>query len=158
MKVFNQKALDKTNTKEARKKREEAKAFGDKVMGRVRKKPKHLKFTRHHRKDDKLGLLKDLGSDLGSLFGSLHRGEMKREHSNKRIGKVKLLPKSLSVVKNLPHSKSTSYRADKLEVLGTPIPNSKVGNCKGGHGNFCGQSKIERMKGDKKGGEGLARV
>lgn len=135
MKVFNQKALDKTNTKEARQKREEAKAFGDKVMGRVRKKPKHLKFARHHRKDDKVGLLKDLGSDLGSLFGSLHHGEMKREHSNKRIGKVKLLPKSLSA-----------------------IPNSKVGNCKGGHGNFCGQSKIERMKGDKKGGEGLARV
>ena len=31
---FTQKSLDKTNTKEARKKREDAKAFGDKVMGR----------------------------------------------------------------------------------------------------------------------------
>ena len=70
---FTQKSLDKTNTKEARKKRENAKAFGDKVMGRK-------------------------------------------------------------------------------------IPDSKVGNCKGGHGNFCGQSKMDRKKGNKKGGEGLARV
>tara|TARA_R110002074_G_scaffold61972_1_gene149491 strand:+ start:6625 stop:6855 length:231 start_codon:yes stop_codon:yes gene_type:complete len=70
---FNQKDLDKTNTKEAVKKRKEDKAFGDKVMGRK-------------------------------------------------------------------------------------IPASVVGNKKGGHGNFCGQSHIEHKEGSKKGGKGLARV
>ena len=44
------------------------------------------------------------------------------------------------------------------KVMGRKIPDSKVGNCKGGHGNFCGQSKMDRKKGNKKGGEGLARV
>lgn len=104
---FNQKAFDLAGAPKARKKREEAKRWGDNVM--------------------------------------------------RRVGKVKV-KKPLSVVKNLPHSKSTSYRADRLVFVGTPIPNSKVGNCKGGHGNFCGQSYIEHKEGSKKGGKGLARV
>ena len=37
-------------------------------------------------------------------------------------------------------------------------PASVVGNKKGGHGNFCGQSHIEHKEGSKKGGKGLARV
>ena len=84
---FNQKAFDKTKTPEAKKKREEAKAFGDKVMGRTKK-------------------IKESG----------------------------------------------------VKGMDSKIPSSKVGNCKGGHGNFCGQSKLNRKEGNKKGGEGLARV
>tara|TARA_R110002012_G_scaffold291081_2_gene485344 strand:+ start:809 stop:1018 length:210 start_codon:yes stop_codon:yes gene_type:complete len=50
-------------------------------------------------------------------------------------------------------------KAHKTAVKGmvVKIPSSKVGNTKGGHGNFCGQSHMERMKGSKKHGEGLAR-
>ena len=42
--------------------------------------------------------------------------------------------------------------------MGRKIPASVVGNKKGGHGNFCGQSHIEHKEGSKKGGKGLARV
>tara|TARA_R110000787_G_scaffold175689_1_gene288068 strand:+ start:5162 stop:5419 length:258 start_codon:yes stop_codon:yes gene_type:complete len=79
---FNQKDLDKTNTKEAVKKRKEDKAFGDKVMG----------------------------------------------------------------------------RKSGVKGMTSTIPASVVGNTKGGHGNFCGQSHIEHKEGSKKGGKGLARV
>ena len=59
---------------------------------------------------------------------------------------------------SFPVDNSTSYRSKTLEFLGTPIPHSKVGNKKGGHGNFCGQTSIEHHKGSKKRGEGLVRI
>jgi len=54
--------------------------------------------------------------------------------------------------KRIPHSKVAK------SILGVVVPQSLVGNTKGGHGNFCGQTSVEHHKGSKKRGEGLVRI
>ena len=80
MKVFNQKALDKTNTKAARKKRKGAKAFGDKVMGRVHKKP--IAYVKRCKKDDAACMLRDTASQFGSFVKTF------KVRKFKKVGKV----------------------------------------------------------------------
>jgi len=53
--------------------------------------------------------------------------------------------------------KVASAHKTSVKGMSVKIPSSKVGSTKGGHGNFCGQSHLEKKKGSKKHGEGLAR-
>jgi len=64
------------------------------------------------------------------------------------------MPKSF----HIPSAFGKQLNKNLKRNLAKTIPASKVGNSKGGHGNFCGQSAVEKKKGSKKGGEGLARV
>ena len=72
--------------------------------------------------------------------------------------RLKMNPKFSKMLKaERDKKKSASAHRTSVKGMSVVIPSDKVGNTKGGHGNFCGQSHMENMKGSKKHGEGLAR-